>query len=246
MPDELDMMLQGDDPNLASQAQNGGQGDDQSKPQADGQQTPEEIEFNSLSGSTQDRIRRLAKDKRDLSERLANLERNGGGNQYIPPAPGSPFVDPNEQAAIQTLASKGIATDEKVSKFVDDRFNRLRWEFEQQRLEGKYQGQSGEPQYVREEVEDFISSHPQYQNYAPEDVFKYKMFPDEFMNLELQKRGTRTGQSSTLRPTKTNVQQESMTPEYIEQRMQQPDGRQWYDEHLDEINATLSKMNPNR
>lgn len=238
--DDLDRMLQGDDQAPASQADNDDQGADDNQSQA----TPEEVEFNSLSGSTRDRIAKLARDKRELSERLQALQQNPFSN--VPPAPGSPFKDPQEEAAIRTLADKGIATDEKVNKVVDGKFNEIRWELEQNRLESKYSGKAGEPQYVREEVEAFIQTHPQYRTYAPEDVYKFKMFPDEFMNVELQKRGTKTGKTGTLRPTKAAVAQEGLTPEYIEQRLQQPDGRQWYDEHLTEINAALSKMNPNQ
>lgn len=238
--DDLDRMLQGDDQTPASQAQTNDQGDDGSQNQT----TPEEEEFNSLSGSTQDRIRKLARDKRELAEKLQSFQQNNTG--LIPPAPGSSFRDPQEMAAIQTLADKGIATDEKVNKVVDAKYNEIRWELEQNRLESKYTGAQDEPQYVREEVEAFIQTHPQYRAYAPEDVFKYKMFSDEFMNVEVQKRGTKTGRTQTLRPTKAAVAQEGMTPEYIENRLQQPDGRQWYDEHLTEINATLSKMNPNQ
>lgn len=234
--DDLDRMLQGDDQNPASPAQTIDQGDDL---QQQDQQSPEEVEFNNLTGSTQERIRKLARDKREL---LTQLEQQK--NAYIPPAPNSNFRDPQEQAAIQTLADKGIATDEKVSKYVDEKYNAIRWELEQNRLESRYSGAKGEPQYVREEVESFIQQHPQYRAYAPEDVFKSKMFPDEFLNMELQKRGVKSKQTSTMRPTKQAVAQEGMTPEYIEQRLQQPDGRQWYDDHLDEINAVLSKMNP--
>lgn len=233
--DDLDRMLQGDDQNPASPAQNQDQGDDLTQDQP----SPEEVEFNSLTGSTQERIRKLAKDKRDL---LTQLEQKN--NAYVPPAPNSNFQDPQEQAAIQTLAAKGITTDEKMNRVVDERFNAIRWELEQNRLESRYSGVKGEPQYVKEEVESFIQQHPQYRGYSPEDVFKTKMFPDEFLNLELQKRGVKSKQTATMRPTKQAVAQEGMTPEYIENRLQQPDGRQWYDEHLDEINAVLSKMNP--
>lgn len=240
--DDLDRMLQGDDQAPASQAQTIDQGD--ASDTTGDQQSPEEVEFNSLTGSTQERIRRLARDKRELLTQLEQAKNIP--NNFVPPAPGSNFRDPQEEAAIRTLSDKGIATDEKVNKVVDDRFNQIRWELEQNRLESKYVGRNDEPQYVREEVEAFIQSHPQYRAYAPEDVFKVKMFPDEFLNIELTKRGVKSKQTSTLKPTKQAVAQEGMTPEYIESRLQQPDGRQWYDEHLDEINNVLKNMQPNQ
>jgi hypothetical protein len=235
--DDLDRMLQGDDQAPASPAQTEDQGD---TTQTVEQQSPEEVEFNSLSGSTQDRIRKLAKDKRELQTQLEQSRMN----TYVPPAPNSNFRDPQEEAAIRTLADKGITTDDKLNKVVDERINAVRWELEQGRLESKWHGQQDTPQYVREEVESFIQAHPQYRAVPPEVVFKNFMFPDEFIDFEIERRGTKTGQTTTLRPTKQPVAQEGMTPEYIEQRLQQPDGRQWYDEHLDEINNVLKNMQP--
>lgn len=231
--DDLDKMLQGDDQPVDSPAQTDGQ-EDTTKVE---QQSSEEVEFNSLTGSTKERIRQLAREKRELQQRLEQQQ-----NTYVPPAPGSNFKDPQEEAAIRTLADKGIALTSDVRKTVDESVNAMRWEFENGRLEGKWHGQEGTPSYVREEVESFIQSHPQYRTVPPEVVFKQFMFQDEFLDYEIKKRGNKTGQSTTFRPTKQAVAQEGMTPEYIENRLQQPDGRQWYDEHLDEINAVLKNM----
>lgn len=231
--DDLDRMLQGTDQDLDSPAQTDDQGDTTKVEQ----QSPEEIEFNNLTGSTKERIRQLARDKRELTQRLEQQT-----NTVVPPAPNSNFRDPQEEAAIRTLADKGIALTTDVRKTVDESVNAMRWEFENGRLESKWNGQEGTPSYVREEVESFIQSHPQYRTVPPEVVFKSFMFPDEFLDYEIKKRGNKTPSSTTFRPTKQAVAQEGMTPEYIEQRLQQPDGRQWYDEHLDEINAVLQKM----
>lgn len=246
MTDELDMMLQGDDQSQGNPAQNG-QVDDPNQVQPIGQQTPEEIEFNSLTGSTQDRVRKLARDKRELSQRLENLERMAA-TQYVPPAPNSNFTTPDEEAAIRQLSAKGLATKQEVEKSLDDRLNILRWETRQQNLESRYTGANGEPQYVREEVEDFIRSHPQYSGYDPEDVFKDKMFRGEFLNLELQKRssGPKTGRSQTLRPTSRQATAEQgLTPEFIAERTdlkKYPDALEWQEEHRQQIDAVLSQM----
>lgn len=233
--DDLDRMLQGDDQPVDSPAQTDGQ-EDATKVE---QQSSEEVEFNSLTGSTKDRIRQLARRAREAEQRLEQFPAN---NMIVPPAPNSNFKDPQEEAAIRTLADKGIALTSDVRKTVDESVNAMRWEFENGRLESKWHGQEGTPSYVREEVESFIQSHPQYRTVPPEVVFKQFMFSDEFLDYEIKRRGNKTGQSTTFRPTKQAVAQEGMTPEYIEQRLQQTDGRQWYDEHLDEINAVLQKM----
>jgi hypothetical protein len=243
--DDIDQMLQGQDQAPASPAQNNGQGTDSSQNTSGEQPLPEEVEFNSLTGSTQDRIRKLAKSKRELEEQLKNLERMSS-NQYVPPAPNSNFQNPEAQDALRKLAEAGVTTDDKMHKALDERVNILRWEQEQMRLESKYVGKNDEPQYVREEVEDFIKSHPQYGGYAPEDVFKYKMFPDEFMNVELSRRGTKTGKSQTLRPTSRMVSQEQgLSPEYIAERTdlrKYPDALEWQEEHKHEIDKVLSQM----
>lgn len=243
--DDIDQMLQGSDQAPASPAQNDGQPIDDGTGQPASQQTAEEVDFNKLSGSARDRFRTMAKAKRDLEERLTNLERMGG-QQYVPPAPGSQFQNPDVQDAVRKLSDVGMATKDDVQRTMDERLNVLRWEQEQMRLESKYGGVNGEPQYVREEVEDFIKSHPQYGGYAPEDVFKMKMFPDEFMNLELSKRGTKTGKSQTLKPTSRMVSQDQgLTPEYIADRTdikKYPDALEWQEEHRQEIDKVLSQM----
>lgn len=230
MADDLDTMIQGDDQTSATPAGNEGQQTDSNEVRPLEQQTEEEVEFNKLSGSTQDRIRELARRARDAELRAE-------APAYVPPAPNS--LLPDQKQALETLSQFGVATDEKVDQKINAGLNALRWDAEQVRLEGKYSGSDGSPSYVREEVEDYIRKHPQYQGYQAEDVFKYKMFPDEFLNQEISK-GSKTGSTSTLRPTRANVMQESLTPEFIEKRLQEPDGQQWYEEHLEEINKVVA------
>ena len=230
MADDLDKMLDGNDAPSASSAQDGQQGDSmQGNPI---EQQPEEVEFNKLSGGTQDRIKSIWARARAAEEALES-ERTARPS-YVPPAPGA--LAPDQETAIRTLENFGIATDQKVDRKLGEVTNRILWEMEQKRLEEKYTGSNGEPQYIKDEVEDYIRKHPQYSGYAAEDVFKYKMFPEEFENMGTQKPVKRT---SSLRPTKAQVMDETLTPEYIEKRLQQPDGQQWYNDHLDEINNVV-------
>lgn len=242
--DDIDQMLQGSDQAPASLAQNGGQPIDDGTGQPASQQTAEEVEFNKLSGSTRDRFKQAYTKLKEKDRELELLRQQQ--QAYVPPAPGSGFQTPEQQNAIRILADQGIATDEKVDRKLDERLNMLRWEQRQNSLESKYTGVNDEPQYVREEVEDFIRSHPQYGGYDPEDVFKTKMFPDEFMNLEIARRGTKTGRSQTLKPTSRMVdQQQGLTPEYIAERTdinKYPDAPQWQEEHRQEIDKVLSHM----
>lgn len=227
-----DTTVQGQDQTPGSQTETQDQQADSNQVRPLEQQAEEEVEFNNLSGSAQERVRELVRRAKDAEGRAATTA-------YVPPAPQQDLALDQRQA-LDTLSQFGVATDEKVDRKIQENLNSLRWDMENGRLESKYDGSNGGPQYVKEEVEDYIRTHPQLMGYAPEDVFKFKMFPDEFSNLEAQQRGSNTGRSSTLRPTKANVMQEALSPEAIERRLQEPDGQQWYEEHLDEINKVVT------
>jgi hypothetical protein len=245
MADDLDQMLQGQDKAPASPAQTEGQeGEPIEGEEPKKEPTSEEVEFNKLAGSTQDRIKKLVQDKRELLERNRRLETIQGS--VPPPPPG--VVNPDVKSAVEKLDEVGIATKDYTKEQINESLASLRYENEINRLTDKYSGAKGEPQFVREEYEEFVSSHPQYKNYFPEDVFKEKMFRDEFLNLEVAERQSPESKGTkTLKPTKTQVTKESLTPEYIEEQLkslQEPQRSQWYNEHVDEINAVLGKMSP--
>jgi len=242
MPDELDNLLQGqDDPGASdSQSQTTGQGLDFEERNASEQLTPEEIEFNSLTGSTQDRIKKLVSDKRNLLEELDREKRR----TFVPPPPtyGNNQANPEVSDAVRKLSDVGIATDEKVDKKINESLGQLRRENELLRLESRFSGEAGEPKFVREEYEEYVSAHPQFRGYLPEDVYR-KMYDEELLNIEVQKRQGQTPRATkTLRPTRTQVQGDSLTPEYIEERLKQPDGQQWYSDNVTKINAVLGRM----
>lgn len=235
--DPIDKMLQGEGTPPASPAQNIQQ-DDSSEIRPIEQQTEEEVEFSKLSGSAQDRFRTALRRARDAEERLTNLESQRP--TYMPP-PG-PGLMPEQKQAIDTLSGFGISTDEKVDRKISEGINSVRWELKMQNLEGRYDGSNDVPKFSREEVEDYVRTHPQYDRYDPEDVFKMKMYPDEFLNLELAKRGTPAKtRAGSLKPTRATAagQQGALTPEYIEERLKQSDGDDWYDANKDEINKVV-------
>lgn len=232
MADEIVEPVQGaDDQSPATPADQGGQDDNQVL-RLDNQ-TPEEVEFNGLSGSAQERVRELVKRAKDAEDKAYN-------QTYVPPAPVVP-ESPDVRDAVRKLSEVGIATNESVNKTVDEKLNLIRWENEMNRLNQTYSGEEGKPQFVREEVEDYIRTHPQFAYYAPEDVFKFKMFPDEFAGAQAP--ASKGGQ--TLKPTRQPNPQPAMTVEYIAERTDSakyPDAREWQDEHKKEIDKVLSQM----
>src|ERR1035437_3426644 len=223
--DDLDNMLQGaEDQSPASQAQTGDQ------PEVTPLETPEEVEWKNLKGNTQDRIRELIADKNAAMERA---------NQpaYVPPAPQTNNSD--VQDAVRKLDEVGLATKDFTQQAIDQKLNVIRWEGEMEKLSSKYSGQDNTPQFDRTEVEDYIRSHPQFQNYAAEDVFRFKMHDaDEF--------GTRpTKRTSTLRPSRASAPEPAMTVEFIAERTdpkKYTDAAEWQEEHKLDIGKVLSTM----
>lgn len=229
MADELDAMLQGDDSSSVPPAGTTGQQDDSIRKIE--QQTEEEVEFNGLSGSARERFEEMYKRAKEAENKLGQQQQT-----YVPPAPNT--LAPDQKQALETLSQYGVATDEKVDKKLSEEFNRLRWDMENQRLESTYSGKNGEPQYKKEEVEDYIRNHPQYSGYAAEDVFKFKMFPDEFSNM--QQKGSSSQRSSSLRPTRSQVMSEDViTAENVEE-MVKSHSQEWYNENQEAINKAVA------
>jgi hypothetical protein len=238
MSDQTEDVLQGQEtPAPDSQSQNGSQID-----AADNaSQSEEEVEFNKLTGSTQDRIRKLVHDKRDLLDEVDTYKSTLRTIPPPPPQDNQPNLD--VQQAVRKLSDVGIATKEDVQNMVTGTVQTLRYEQEMQRLASAYTGKNNEPQFDRTEYEEFVRENPVYANYYPEDVFKDKMFRDEFHNGVVENASV----PQTLKPTRTSQQKETFTPEYIEEKLKSlpvDERNKWYSENLNEINATLGKMTP--
>ncbi len=210
---------------------------------------PEEVvEFNSLSGSTQDRIVQLARDKRELAEENERLRNQVlSGNRIPTPPPPPTQDDPNVQASVNQLKRiTNFTTADEVDQKVNQSLANLRYQFELDRLSNIYNGSDGKPKFTREEYEDYVSRHPQYQNYLPEDVYN-QMYREELFDWEMSKRGQQNQIKKTpsLRPTRTAVTpEEELTPEVIEAELQKPGAQEWYAKNLDKINAVLAKQAP--
>ncbi len=238
MADDIDAMLsQGQEtPAPTSQVQNGSQID-----APDVGQSEEEVEFNKLTGSTQDRIRQLSRKAKDAMEKNQTYE--GMLRTLPPPAPQGDEPNSDVQQAVRKLSDVGIATKEDVNNIVGQSLSALRYEQEMARLTSTYTGNNNEPQFDRTEYEEFVRDNPVYANYYPEDTFKMKMFADEFSG----KTEPSVSSPKTLKPTRTSQQKETFSPEYIEEKLKslpEDEKKQWYAENLFEINAALRKMNP--
>lgn len=237
MADDIDAMLQTEDETTLSDspADKKTQGAEPGTSLTeDGQQTSEEVEFNSLKGTTQERIKTLIRQRNEALKRTENTQIMPLSN-----VPDNGQQPAQVQEAVHKLESVGIATKKTVEETVRQEIGALRYENEMNRLASSYSGEQG-PKFEREEYEDFVRNNPQYAGYLPEDVFKMKMYPEEFRDLELKGASTQK-RTTTLRPTKQSVTEEPLTLETIEARLKEPDGRQWYDKNYNKINAVLAK-----
>lgn len=206
---------------------------------------PEEVEFNSLKGGTQDRIKSILKERDTWKQKAELFERGMGAGNFPPPPPvNQPEPSPDHATALRKLSEVGLATKDEVEQKINQGLGQIVYQMELDKLTNRFDGQNGLPRFDRGEYEDYVQRHPNYRNYSPEDVYE-KMYADEIFDWKLQNQGkVRTNSSTTpsLKPTKTTVREEVMTPELIEQRLKEPDGPQWYDKNRDKVNAVLAKM----
>jgi hypothetical protein len=257
MPDKQDNLEQ--DPKTpvpGSQPEDKTEGSD-SDIQSDTEgQSPEEVFFNSLSGSAQDRFKNAFRGLSEKDELVASKEQEAeywkkmalNGSNTVPPPPPvgqSPISadDPQVKDAVSKLSSVGLATKEEVDKKINDSLAGLRYQYELERLEKNYDGGDGKPQFDKLEYENFIKTHPQYGSYFPEDVYQI-MFKDELVDWQIDQRDSnQPNRSRSLKPSKASTQQsDQLTPESIEERLRQPDGKKWYDDNIDKVNAALGRL----
>lgn len=206
--------------------------------------SPEEVEFNGLKGGTQDRIKAILHERDQWRQKAELFERSVGSYPPPPPPPSQSQVQsPDVATAVNKLSEIGMATKNDVQQQVQQGIGSLIYQFELDKLSSRYDGSNGLPAFSKEEYEDYVGRHPQFRNYTPEDVYQ-KMYADEIFDWKVQNQGKPTTARTTpsLRPTKTTVREEAWTPEYIEARLKEPDGPQWYDKNRDKVNSVVSKM----
>ena len=249
MPDLKDQTLQGEETETPSvspaETITSDDGTSESSKGA-ASQSPEEERWNNLSGASQERFRQISRENNELRRFRESKEAEEKAKlaSYSPNSVNE-TVDrtPEVESAVRRLSQVGIATDEKVERLVDQKLSGLIYQQELNRLENKFSGEDGLPKFDRDEYEDYLGRHPQYRNYAPEDVYQ-KMYEPEIIEWKVQnhdkQRSVRTATSS-LKPTRTQVREEPMTPALIEQRLKQPDGAKFYEDHIEQINAVLQK-----
>ena len=177
------------------------------------------------------------------AERLDTFVRNQPGTS---PQPTNANLNaPEVQNARKVLSDIGFPTEDKVDQKINQGLGQIIYNFELRDLERTYDGSNNLPKFDKAEYEDFVQRNPKYQNYDPKDVYNI-MYEEEILDAKLKGRGEEPQPStnSSLRPTKTTVREEQWTPDWLENRMKQPDGLDWYAKNKDKVNNWLASQTP--
>jgi hypothetical protein len=190
-------------------------------------------EWTTMSGSTQDRIRKLVEEKNRLRKLNDEIRQSFKSSPAEPVAPATP-TDMSVQEALDKLRNYGIATTDDVNQAI----GRVYLEQDHSKLENKYSGKSGLPKYVREEVEDFARTNGFGANF--EAAFK-QMYFDEFVDAAKGKSPSK--EPYTEKPTSSlRIGEKPLSLTTLRERLQQPDGPNWWAKNREKIEPLLSKL----
>jgi hypothetical protein len=201
-------------------------------------------EWDSLTGKTKERIQKIIQEKNEALDKMRQVEERLGALEKKEPIPMpalEPKVDlstPNqeEMAALSRLKQLGIITREELEK----RERELEQKFEAKRsrdyldkvhekLEQKY-SKGGFPAYDRQEIESLMSETG---TYDPEYQYERK-YRDEIRSLELKTISTQ--QQPHTERTKSKISgTQPWTPETLQDRLRQPDGKEFFIKNKDKI-----------
>ena len=204
--------------------------------------TSDTPEWDSLKGSTQDRIKQLIQERdearRKYKEDLANQAQTSF-NQSSEEAKKPEATTAEFQQAVDKLKEVGkFVTEDKLQQIQD----RMVLDRAHDRLEGKYQGSGSLPKYIREEVEDFARRKGIYDM----DVAFQTLYRDEFLDHEVAKRLDKGGNktSYTEKPkTSSATKEQPMTREYIQKKLAGPKAEAYafYDKHKETIEQVIKQ-----
>lgn len=216
-------------------------------PQSDaGSESPEEVAFKNLKGGTQDRIKTILKERDEFkaqADRLNSfISSQNYGQAQAQPQPQADLSNPQIRDAVNQLDKVGVATKDWAAQQINSTLGQYIYNAELGRLEEKKDGSDGSPKFDRSEYQDFINRNAKYQSYDPEDVYNI-MYAEELLDVKLKQRGGQPQTTNTsLRPNRTQVREEQWTPDAVEQRLKEPDGKQWYLANKEMVNKVYQNQ----
>ena len=226
-----------EDSKPASQANNENQGESAL--------TPEAQEWAKLSGSAKTRFSRLANKVKELENQMAQVKSEP---KYQPPLPPEYYATPKgedsklteeERVAIERLRKKGLTTIDDLNNTkaeIQNEFQSMKdnmiLDAEYARLEGLYDGSDGRPSFDRGEIERHMKStgiyNPEkaYKDLYEEELLAWRLENDKsFRRIEPEKK------PYTEQPrSRASTADEPLSIDSIRERLQQKDGREWWEE----------------
>jgi hypothetical protein len=195
----------------------------------------EEVEFSSLRGSTQDRIRDLIKEREEWKRKAQEKETVKVEPNIIE---GKKTFTPEQSTAIEKLRSFGIVTKEDLQAVKDQ----MVLDSEYSRLETAYGGQDGRPKFDRMEVEDYMRKSGIYNpEKAYKDMYEEELFDWRVKNMSRKK----TPNFSSKPQSQSTFREEPMSVESIRERLKTSEGREWYEKNRDKILSNIGALSGN-
>ena len=204
------------------------------------QKTSDMPEWDSLKGSTQDRVKQLISERNEANrkheEYLAN-QAQSSFNQSSDKGEEPEATTADFQQAVDKLKKVGKFVTEDKLQAIQDR-NVL--DRSHDKLEARYQGSGTLPKYIREEVEDFARKRGLYDM----DIAFQTLYHDEFLDDEIAKRSNQDKKTTpyTEKPKTSSASKEQpMTKEYIQKKLGGPraEAFAFYDKHRDTIEEVI-------
>ena len=199
-------------------------------------------EWDSLKGSTQDRVKELIRERdesrRKYEESLAN-QAQASFNQSSDKGQEPETTTAEFQQAVDRLKTVGkFVTEDKLQQIQD----RNVLDRAHDRLEMQYQGKGTLPKYIREEVEDYARKRGLYDM----DVAFQTLYHDEFLDHEIAQRSNQGERKTpyTEKPkTSSATKEQPMTKEYIQRKLAGPKAEAYafYDKHKETIEQVIKE-----
>lgn len=212
------------------------------------EQVPDE--WDSLSGKSKERFKELSRMKNEFKSEVEELrselnELRSSRQTDRVPMPDTSKLSPQEEAAIRRLKEVGaFATPDDVRAEIErlraeeqKRQDRMMLDQMHDSLEKEFSSDGDLPAYDRAEVEEHMRAKGIYD---PKAAYR-DLYWDEITKTKAQKLSGKDKQPVTQK-TKSRISTgQPWTPEALQERLQQPDGRQFYLKNKEKITRLMGQ-----
>lgn len=210
-------------------------------------------EWGSLDGRSQDRFQKMIALKnqalREAQEAKQELERvrsSAPGFVPMPAKPATADASEDERLAASRLQELGFLTKDELAKEREKIRSEIQAERDRELLDRKHESlkekysKNGYPAYDEQEVEAFMQREGIYNP----DVAYRELYRQEVIQIEANKiAGDGRDANRPLRTKPKSGGEDVWTPERLQERLRQPDGKEFYLKNVDKINALHTAWN---